>query len=110
MIALGQCLVGGVDFGVHCATKEEVQILVNYIYEVYPEKKNMREDLLNAWDRFGYDTVIFPNILNCNWAMAGRVGGNASRKRKIYEFYELKTIDDLPIEQSDMDLCSMLGL
>lgn len=110
MIALGQCLVDGMDFGVHCATKEEVQILVNYIYEVYPEKKNMREDLFNAWDRFGYDTVIFPNILNYNWAMSGRVGGNASRKRKIYEFNELKTIDDLPIEQSDMDLEFMLGL
>ena len=109
MIALGQCLVDGMDFGVHCSTKEEVQILVNYIYEVYPEKKNMREDLFNAWDRFGYDTVIFPNILNYNWAMSGRVGGNASRKRKIYEFNELKTIDDLPIEQSDMDLEFMLG-
>lgn len=110
MIALGQCLVGGVDFGVHCATKEDAQTLVKYIYEVYPEKKNMREDLLNAWDRFGEDTVIFPNILNCNWAMAGRVGGNASRKRKIYEFYELNTIDDLPIEQSDMDFDSLLGI
>lgn len=107
MISLGHLLADGKDIGIHCPTKENVETLVAYIYEVYPEKKNMRFDLLDSWNRYGEDTVIFPNILNCNWAMSGRLGGNASRKRVIFEFSDLETPEDLPIEQSDMDISSL---
>ena len=110
MISLKHLLVDGKDIGIHCPTKEEVEALVAYIYEVYPEKKNMRFNLLDSWDKFGKDTVIFPNILNCNWAMSGRLGGNASRKRAIFEFSELEMPEDLPIEQSDIPVLDLLGL
>lgn len=110
MITFEHCLSEGKDFGVHCATREEAQALIEYIYVVYPEKRNLHLDLLSLWDRHAENTVIFPNILNCNWAMSGRLNGNASRKRRIYEFFELEVIDDLPIEQSDMDISSILGL
>ena len=110
MITFEHCLSEGKDFGVHCATREEVQALAEYIYSNYPEKKNPYIDICTNWGRYAENTVVFPNILNCNWAMVGRLGGNAARKRRVYEFFELEVIDDLPIERSDMDIESILGL
>ena len=110
MITLAHLTDTGKDFGVHCPTKEDAITLVRHIYSVYPEKQNQRVDMYNAWDEFRENTVIFPNILNCNWAMYGRLGGNASMKRKIYSMLDLEVPDDLPIQQSDMDIGYMLGL
>lgn len=110
MITLEHLVDTGEDFGIHCQTREEARVLVGHIYDEYPTKQNGRVDMFDIWDHFKENTVIFPNILNCNWSMYGRLGGNASRKRKIYEFSVLKVPDELPIEQSDMDISLMLGL
>lgn len=110
MITLAHLAESRIDFGVHCPTKEDVITLVRHIYSTYPEKQNQRVDLYEAWDAFGCNTVIFPNLFNCNWAMYGRLGGNAACKRKIYAMCDLEVPDELPIEQSDMSLSSMLGL
>lgn len=109
MITLEHLLETGKDFGIHCPTREDARILVEHIYDKYPAKHNQRVDMFDVWDHFEENTVIFPNILNCNWSMYGRVGGNASRSRRIYEFSDLE-VPDLPIEKSDMDIVLMLGL
>ena len=110
MITLAHLADSGSDFGVHCPTKEDVVTLVGHIYSTYPEKQNHRVDLYTAWDEFGCNTVIFPNLLNHNWATYGRLGGNASLKRKIYAMSDLEVPDELPFEQSDMDISFVLGL
>lgn len=110
MITLEHLLYTRKDFGVHCPTREDARLLIEHIYDKYPSKYNKQVDMFDIWDHFGENTVIFPNILNCNWSMYGRLGGNASRRRIIYEFSELEIPDELPIGQSDMDIESMLGL
>ena len=40
----------------------------------------------------------------------GKLGGQASLKRKIYGFFDLKAIEELPIEQSDIPVFDLLGL
>lgn len=110
MISLEHLVNIGYDFGVHCPSKADVELLVGYIYEKYPEKRNRHISLIEAWDDYREDTIIYPNILNCNQANYGRLGGPASLRRKIYRMSDLEILEELPIEQSDMDLSFMLGL
>ena len=110
MITLDHLIKNGEDFGVHCPSRADVEMLVGYIYETYPEKRHRHIDLISSWDDYKQDTIIYPNLLNCNQTNYGRVGGPASLRRKIYEISELKIPEELPIERSDMDICSMLGL
>ena len=110
MISLEHLVSSGYDFGVHCPSKADVELLVGYIYEKYPEKHNRHKSLIEAWDDYREDTIIYPNILNCNQTNYGRLGGPASLRRKIYRMCDLEVPEDLPIESSDMDLDSMLGL
>lgn len=104
MIDLGHLIATGEGFGIHCTTEDEVRVLIDHIYTNYPLKYNHRIDVFRVWDDYKDATVIYPNFNNCNKMSYGRLGGNASFKRKIYGFYELQAIEDLPIEQSDMDI------
>ena len=104
MISLDHLIKQGMDFGVHCSTGAEFHTLVNHINANYPLKRNERIDKLRAWSDFGSSIVVYPNFHNCNKMSYGRLGGQASHKRRIYEFFELQPIEDLPIEQSDMDI------
>ena len=110
MISLEHILEKREDFGVHCQTKEEAAALVEYIYNIRPEKRNENVDMFCAWDQFKEDTIIYPNFWNCNKTTYGKVGGMPSFKRRIYEYRNLDIPSDLPIEQSDMDIGLMLGL
>lgn len=98
------------DFGIHCETREDASALIEYIYVTYPHKRNENFDMFSVWDHNQEDTIIYPNFWNCNKVNFGRVGGPASFRRKVYEFCELELRPELPIEQSDMDIFSMLGL
>lgn len=110
MIDLEYLIAKGEDFGIHCPREAEFDALVNHINENYPLKRNERIDKFRAWRDFGSAIVVYPNFHNCNRMSYGRLGGNASLRRKIYGFFELSPIEDLPIEKSDMDLSFILGL
>lgn len=110
MITLEHLVNSGEDFGVHCPREPEYRELIEYIYDVYPMKQNRRINMLNAWVEYKEDTVVYPNLLNCNPVIHGRTGGPASLRRQIYKFSDLEVCLDLPIERSDMDISSMLGL
>ena len=110
MITLERLMETGKDFGIHCPTRADAELLVGYIYERYPYKYNKSVNMLDIWDDYKEDTIIYPNLNNYNWINYGRVGGPASFRRPIYEFSELETPLDLPIEPSDMDINYMLGL
>lgn len=110
MIDLEHLIAEGEDFGIHCSTEYEVRTLVDHIYTNYPLKRNCRIDMFRVWNDYRDATVIYPNFHNCNKMSYGRLGGQASLKRKIYGFFELKAIEELPIEQSDIPVLDLLGL
>lgn len=98
------------SFGVHCPTLDSAEIFIKYVESKFPHKKNTSMDLLECWQQFKEDTVYYPHLDDIHKMNYGRVGGSASFRRKIYEFSDLVIIAELPIEQSDMDISSMLGL
>lgn len=110
MIDLEHLIAEGEDFGIHCSTEAEFHILVDHINANYPLERNERIDKFRAWSDFGSSIVVYPNFHNCNKMSYGRLGGQASLKRKIYGFFELQSIEDLPIEQSDVPVSDLLGL
>ena len=97
-------------FGVHCQTRDRAEALIEYVESTYPHKKNTHMDLLANWNHFKEDTIYYPHLDDFHKMNFGCVGGSASFRRKIYEFDDLVVIKELPIEQSDMDIGSMLGL
>lgn len=110
MIDLEHLIAEGEDFGIHCETEDEVLMLVDHIYKNYPLKRNYRIDMFRIWNDYKKGTVIYPNFHNCNQMTYGKLGGQASLKRKIYGFFDLKAIEELPIEQSDIPVFDLLGL
>lgn len=110
MISLERLFEIGEDSCVHCSNKADAAVLVNSVYENYPEKINQRFDMIEGWDMFGENTVYYPNFFNVNKMCYGRLGSRASSRRRVFEFYELVAIPELPIEKSDIDISSMLGI
>ena len=110
MISLIPLLELGEDSCVHCQTKEDAAAFVSFLYENFPEKINQRFDMIAGWDTFEAHTVYYPNFFNCNKMCYGKLGSRASTKRRMFEFYELVAVQELPIEQSDMDINFIFGL